>query len=203
MLRGRCRRAGGRSNHEDHGHSHALCPHPLRHGGAQAGVRRPAISHHGSPAGAGGDGRRHHRLGRGLRPLHHPGDEVGARDLRGPLVHRQGRHRYQRPASRSRPGFPHLRPQRARGLRALRHRHRAVGHRRQTRGPTAVRSARRRTEEGGARLCQPDALRQSGDGRHGSARRGSAPGFKHIKLHEHSVDAVRAAREARDPTSRS
>jgi L-alanine-DL-glutamate epimerase-like enolase superfamily enzyme len=29
-----------------------------------------------------------------------------------------------------RPGHPHLRPQRPRGLRALRHRHRAVGHRR-------------------------------------------------------------------------
>ena len=83
----------------------------------------------------------------------------------GPWFIGKDANRYQRPASRSRPGFPHLRPQRARGLRALRHRHRAVGHRRQTRGPTAVRSARRRTEEGGARLCQPHALRQSQDGR--------------------------------------
>ena len=147
--------------HEDHSHPHALRAHPLRHGGAQAGVRWPSLSHHGSSAGAGGDGRRHHGLGRSLRPLHHPRDQDGARGLRGPLVPRQGPDGHQRIASRSRPGLPHLRPQRPSRVRAFRHRHRAVGHRGQTRRPAPVRSAGRRAPEGSARLLQPHALRQS------------------------------------------
>ena len=64
-----------------------------------AGLRFPD---HGSPADPSGDGRRHHRLGRGLRPFHHPRHQGGARELRGAVVHRQGPDRHQC-AARARP----------------------------------------------------------------------------------------------------
>src|SRR5262245_10575810 len=61
--------------HADHRHSDTLRAHSLRHGCTQAGVRGIALSQHGPPPGRGGNGSRHHGLGRGVRPLDHSRDQ--------------------------------------------------------------------------------------------------------------------------------
>ena len=128
----------------DHRHSHAPRLHPLRHGRAAPGVRRAQVRDHGPPVDPSGHGRRHHRLGRGLRPHDHSGDQGCARVLCCAVVHRKGPDRHRQAAPRGRAALPPVRRQRSHRLRTLRRRHRALGHRRQAGGFAAEPAPRRR-----------------------------------------------------------
>ena len=144
----RPRRAGPHA--ERHHHPVRPAPHPDGGSGGAlrlfAGLVSPARRH----AGGGHDGRRHHRLGRSLRPAgtdrrrgrlacaagHRPGCDGAGSDLAIAL----------QPPARPRPA-------RHRGGSDQRHRHRAVGHRRSGAGPARAQAARRPAADGGGGLC--------------------------------------------------
>jgi len=153
-----------------------------------AGLRFPTMDH---LLVAGGDRCRAHRLGRGLRPLHHPGDEDGARGLRGPVVPRQGCDRHQCSARASRQAF-HIFGRNGPVVYA----HSAIdialwdiaGKRAGLPLCDVLGGARRKEVRAYASLMRYGTPKTVGR----IAGEMVARGFRHIKLHEHSVDAVRA-----------
>ena len=155
----------GRPRHEDHRRRDLLDPHPVRHGRQARHDGRPQLAddEHGLAAhrhrpGAG-------RLGRGLRPRLRGNHDGRAEHATRPRRPRPGRARHRRAAPAPVEGVPRLRPQRRARVRAVRARHRAVGHRRQGRRPAAVAAVRRDAGRAAHLLCQPAALRRGLDGR--------------------------------------
>ena len=140
--------------HEDHASRDAR-PQPAdadRRGHADAG--RPGPDQHRHAARPRRHRRRHHRLGRGLRPPHLPGHARGASTrCSGPCA--SGRDPGQisapprRPPARRCTVFGRNGPD---DLRAVGHRHRAVGHRGQGGRPAALPPARRRRRDA---ICRP------------------------------------------------
>ena len=132
-------------------------------------------------------------LGRSLRPClrgNHDGRaEHSARARRaGP-----GRARHRRSARPPVESVPRLRPQRRARVRAVRARHRAMGHRRQGRRPAAMAAVRR--DAGGAAhlLCQPAALRRGIDGRRRLRTRHGARLPRHQAARDHRPRGPRRA----------
>ena len=132
-------------------------------------------------------------LGRSLRPClrgdHDGRAEHSARARRA----RPGRARHRRSARAPVESVPRLRPQRCARVRAVRARHRAVGHRRQGRRPAAVAAVRR--DAGGTAhvVCQPAALRRGIDGRRRLRTRHGARLPRHQAARDHRPRGPRRA----------
>ena len=146
------------ADHEDQ------CDRPHPHRGSLQLWRvvghRSALAHDGHLHHQGDDRRRHRRLGRRIWARHLRDDAGRVRQSGVAARARPRRRRHRRPDGRPAAQALQFSAQRAGRLCAVRPRHRALGHRRQGRGPAALPHARRQARRTRAGLCEPAALRQ-------------------------------------------